>query len=50
MEGRETEGLHALGRRTEYRQDYAPEVLESFIILPNLRHFCIFATPKCKRY
>ena len=22
--------LHALGRKTEYRQDYAPEVLETF--------------------
>ena len=22
--------LHALGRKTEYRQDYAPEVLEAF--------------------
>ena len=24
------EGLHALGKKTEYRQDYAPEVLETF--------------------
>lgn len=31
MEGREKEGLLALGKKTEYRQDYAPEVLESFI-------------------
>ena len=30
MEGREKEGLLALGKKTEYRQDYAPEVLESF--------------------
>jgi len=27
---REQEGLQALGRKTEYRQDYAPEVLETF--------------------
>ena len=27
---RNTEGLHALGSRTEYRSDYAPEVLETF--------------------
>ena len=27
---REQEGLQALGKKTEYRQDYAPEVLESF--------------------
>ena len=30
-EGRELEGLHALGKKTEYRQDYAPEVLETFV-------------------
>lgn len=30
METREQEGLQALGRKTEYRQDYAPEVLETF--------------------
>lgn len=29
-ENRQDEGLHALGRKTEYRQDYAPEVLETF--------------------
>ncbi len=28
--GRTEEGLRALGRKTEYRQDYAPEVLECF--------------------
>lgn len=28
---REQERLHALGRKTEYRQDYAPEVLETFV-------------------
>lgn len=28
--GREKEGLRSLGNRTEYRQDYAPEVLETF--------------------
>ena len=28
--GRETEGLKSLGKKTEYRQDYAPEVLETF--------------------
>ena len=27
---REEEGLSALGRKTEYRDDYAPEVLETF--------------------
>ena len=27
---REHEGLTALGRKTEYRNDYAPEVLEAF--------------------
>ncbi len=27
---RENEGLHALGGKTVYRQDYAPEVLECF--------------------
>jgi 7-cyano-7-deazaguanine reductase len=27
---RENEGLSALGRKTQYRQDYAPEVLETF--------------------
>lgn len=27
---REHEGLQQLGRKTEYRQDYAPEVLETF--------------------
>ena len=29
-EEREKEGLKALGKQTEYRQDYAPEVLEAF--------------------
>ncbi len=28
--GREKEGLRSLGNRTEYRKDYAPEVLETF--------------------
>ena len=28
---REKEGLQSLGKKTEYRQDYAPEVLESFV-------------------
>ena len=27
---RENEGLQALGRKTQYSQDYAPEVLEAF--------------------
>ena len=27
---RETEGLQSLGKKTEYRMDYAPEVLETF--------------------
>ena len=29
-DNRQLEGLHALGKKTEYRQDYAPEVLETF--------------------
>ena len=28
---REEDGLQALGKKTEYRQDYAPEVLETFV-------------------
>ena len=27
---REQEGLQALGKKTEYKSDYAPEVLETF--------------------
>ena len=27
---REKEGLQSLGKTTQYRQDYAPEVLEAF--------------------
>ena len=27
---RENEGLQLLGRKTEYKSDYAPEVLETF--------------------
>ena len=30
MKTRENEGLKALGKKTEYCQDYAPEVLETF--------------------
>ena len=30
MSTRSNEGLQLLGKKTEYRQDYAPEVLESF--------------------
>ena len=30
-ENRRDEGLQALGAKTRYRDDYAPEVLESFI-------------------
>ncbi len=30
MEGRENEGLKSLGKKTEYRMDYSPEVLETF--------------------
>ena len=30
MSNREKEGLSALGKKTEYRSDYAPEVLETF--------------------
>ena len=29
--GREQEGLCALGKKTDYRSDYAPEVLETFL-------------------
>lgn len=28
---REQEGLHSLGHKTEYKMDYAPEVLETFV-------------------
>jgi 7-cyano-7-deazaguanine reductase len=28
---REQEGLQALGKKTEYKSDYAPEVLETFV-------------------
>jgi len=28
---RTEEGLHSLGRKTEYKSDYAPEVLETFV-------------------
>ena len=30
-EGRESEGLKALGKKTEYKMDYAPEVLETWV-------------------
>ena len=30
MENRENEGLRSLGKKTVYRDDYAPEVLETF--------------------
>ena len=30
MFARENEGLQSLGKKTEYRMDYAPEVLETF--------------------
>ena len=30
MDTRKNEGLQQLGRKTEYKQDYAPEVLETF--------------------
>ena len=29
-DNRTHEGLHALGQKTEYATDYAPEVLETF--------------------
>ena len=29
-EGRELEGLQSLGNKTDYKMDYAPEVLETF--------------------
>ena len=31
MAARKEEGLQALGGRSEYKQDYAPEVLETFV-------------------
>ena len=31
MGERDNEGLKSLGKKTEYRQDYAPEVLETFM-------------------
>ena len=31
MDTRKDEGLQALGAKTKYRDDYAPEVLESFV-------------------
>ena len=31
MSDRSNEGLQSLGRKTVYRDDYAPEVLETFI-------------------
>ena len=31
MQTREEEGLKSLGKKTEYRMDYAPEVLETFV-------------------
>lgn len=30
-EDRKAEGLHALGKKTQYKMDYAPEVLETFV-------------------
>ena len=30
-QNREQDGLQALGKKTEYRMDYAPEVLETFV-------------------
>ena len=30
MSNRENDNLQSLGKKTEYRQDYAPEVLEAF--------------------
>lgn len=30
-QGREQDGLSALGKKTEYKSDYAPEVLETFV-------------------
>lgn len=31
MTQRNEEGLMALGKKTQYRMDYAPEVLETFV-------------------
>ena len=31
MDTRKDEGLQSLGYKTEYKQDYAPEVLETFV-------------------
>ena len=33
-QNREQDGLQALGKKTEYRMDYAPEVLETFVTKP----------------
>ena len=30
-QSRESEGLQALGKKTAYKDDYAPEVLETFV-------------------
>ena len=38
---RENEGLQQLGRKTEYRQDYAPEVLETFVNKHPGNDYCV---------
>ena len=36
---RKQDGLQALGAKTEYKMDYAPEVLETFVNKQTLRRF-----------
>ena len=44
---RETEGLQALGKKTEYRSDYAPEVLETFVNKhPENDYWVVFNCPE----
>ena len=44
---RETERLQALGKKTEYRSDYAPEVLETFVNKhPENDYWVVFNCPE----
>ena len=48
--GREQDGLAALGKKTEYPFDYAPEVLETFVNKhPGNDYFVKFNCPKITR-
>lgn len=59
---RNEEGLQALGKKTEYRSDYAPEVLETFVNkhpdkdywvrfnCPEFTSLCPRANPTLPRY